>query len=122
MAFVYVPHGGCYSQCAQGAHPADSKNNFLLYTCCLVATVELVGDDSIMFLVFFQVTVQQVQFYMTCICFPDVQKNLSIREINVNHQRFAIRANDLGDRQRAGFEPGDVLARIQAVRARQAGN
>ena len=57
------------------------------------------GNNAVMLLVFFQVTVQQVEFYMACTCFPDVQEDLSVRKINVNDQRFAVPVNELGYRQ-----------------------
>jgi len=57
------------------------------------------GNNAVVLLVFFQVAVQQVEFYVACTCLPDMQKNLSIRKININEQRFAFLVNALGYRK-----------------------
>ena len=99
VPFIDVPYRWLDSQGAQCTYTTDAEHDFLLYAGVLVTTVKLVGNDAIMFLVLLQITVQQIQAYVSGLRAPDVQINLAIGEIDLDQQRLAVFVNGLGNGQ-----------------------
>ena len=99
VTFIDMPDGGFDPQCSQCTHTTDTEHNFLLDAGALVTTVELVGNNAVVFLVPVQITVQQVQGNVPGLGTPNMQVNLAARKIDLDQYRLAILVNGLGDGQ-----------------------
>ena len=84
MTFIDMPDGGFDPQGPQGTYAANTQHDFLLDAGVLVATVELVGNDTVVFIIAVKITVQQVQGNMSSLGTPNMQANLAFRKIDLD--------------------------------------
>lgn len=99
VSFVDMPHGRRQTERAQGAHAADTQNDFLFQPHAAIAAIQLCRDIPVLLCIAGEVTVQQVQFYLSDLYFPDFQLQHMLVEVDVHAYLFAIGTQSRRHRQ-----------------------
>ena len=90
MTFIHMANFGLNAQGIEGFYTTYAKQDFLFQSVLPIATIQLMRNAAVAFLVFFQIGIEQVQGHATNLNFPDFGMQRTAGELNVDFNPVAI--------------------------------
>ncbi len=103
MPFVQVENIRAYIQCVDQPNASEAEDHFLFQPVLVIASVQLIGDSTVLLTVFGNVGIQKVKRYAAYINFPGFGSYRPAGKGNFYFYPFALLIPDRNKRQLGEF-------------------